>query len=131
MEELLEIARKVSDQVEVYSLDQTVDSVSFENAKLKDIDSKLQSGISLRIIKGGNLGFAFTRNPISHREHRERRDKSTGYEEFLQNALDSLNGGVEASFDLPVTRDLAQLDTYNPAIESLTNTTIVDECNRI
>ncbi|HAZ31500.1 MAG TPA: TldD/PmbA family protein [Dehalococcoidia bacterium] len=118
MEELLEIARKASDQVEVYSLDHTVDSVSFENAKLKDIDSKLQSGISLRIIKGGNLGFAFTRNLISG-------------EEFLQNALDSLNGGVEAGFDLPVTRDLAQLDTYNPAIESLTNTTIVDECNRI
>ncbi|MCL0034778.1 TldD/PmbA family protein [Dehalococcoidia bacterium] len=118
MEELLEIARKASDQVEVYSLDQTVDSISFENAKLKDIDSKLQSGISLRIIKEGKLGFAFTRNLISG-------------EEFLQNALHSLKGGVEAGFDLPATWDLAQLDTYNPAIESLTNTTMVDECNRI
>jgi PmbA protein len=118
MEALLEIARKVSDQVEIYSLDQTGDFVSFENAKLKDIDSKLQSGVSLRIIKGGKLGFAFTRSLISGKE-------------FLQNALDSLKGGVEANFNLPVTRELAQLDTYNPAIESLTNTTIVDECNRI
>jgi len=116
MEELLEIAKKVSDQVEIYSLERTVDSVSFENAKLKDVDSKLQSGISLRIIKEGKLGFAFTRNLIDG-------------EEFLQNALDSL--GVEAGFDLPVTRDLPQLDTYNPDIESLTNTTIVDECSRI
>ncbi len=118
MEELLEIAKKVSDQVEIYSLDQTVDSVSFENAKLKDIDSTLQSGISLRIIKDGKLGFAFTRNLISGGE-------------FLQNALDSLKGGVETGFNLPFTREPAQLDTYNPAIESLTNTTIVDECNRI
>lgn len=116
MEALLEIAKKVSDQVEIYSLEQATDSVSFENAKLKDIDSKLQSGISLRIIKDGKLGFAFTRNLISG-------------EEFLQNALDSLS--VEAGFDLPVTRDPAQLDTYNSAIETLTNTNIVDECNRI
>jgi PmbA protein len=118
MEELLETARRISDQVEVYSLDQTVNSVSFENAKLKDIDSKLQSGISLRIIKDGKLGLAFTRNLIDP-------------EELLQNALDSLNGGVEAGFDLPFTRDPAALDTYRPAIESLTNTTIADECNRI
>ena len=118
MEELLEIARKASDQAEVYSLDQTGDSVSFENAKLKDIDNKLQSGISLRIIKDGKLGFAFTRNLISG-------------EELLQNALDSLKGGVEAGFDLPAVQDMVQLDAYNPAIESLTSATIIDECNRI
>jgi len=116
MEALLEIAKKVSDQVEIYSLEQTIDSVSFEDAKLKDIDSKLQSGTSLRIIKDGKLGFAFTRNLISG-------------EEFLQNALGSLS--VEAGFDLPVTQDPAQLDTYDSAIETLTNTNIVDECNRI
>lgn len=116
MEALLEIAKKVSDQVEIYSLEQTIDSVSFEDAKLKDVDSKLQSGTSLRIIKDGKLGFAFTRNLISG-------------EEFLQNALDSLS--VEAGFDLPITRDPAQLDTYNSAIETLTNTNIVDECHRI
>ena len=116
MEALLEIAKRVSDQVEIYSLEQTIDSVSFEDAKLKDIDSKLQSGTSLRIAKDGKLGFAFTRNLISG-------------EELLQNALDSLS--VDVGFDFPLTQDPAQLDTYNPAIEALTNTDVVDECNRI
>ena len=116
MEALLEIAKRVSDQVEIYSLEQTIDSVLFEDAKLKDIDSKLQSGTSLRIIKDGKLGFAFTRNLISG-------------EELVQNALDSLS--VEVGFDLPVTQDPAKLDTYDPAIEALTNSDIVDECNRI
>ena len=116
MEALLEVAKKVGDQVEIYSLEQTIDSVSFEDAKLKDIDSKLQSGTSLRIIKDGKLGFAFTRNLISG-------------EEFLQNALDSLS--VEVGFDLPVTQDPAQLDSYDSAIETLTNADIVDECDRI
>lgn len=119
MEELLQIARRVVDQAEVYSLDRTADSVSFENANLKEIDSKLQSGISLRIIKDRNLGFVFTRNLINK-------------DEFLQNALDSLKGGVEAGFDFPGPRDdLAQLETYDPAIESLTSTAMVEECNRI
>jgi len=118
MEKLMEIAKKVSDKVEIYSLEQITDSISFENAKLKDVDSKLQSGFSLRIIKDGKMGFAFTKNLVDR-------------DEFLQNALNSLKGGAEANFDLPLTKDLPKLDTYNPSIESLTNTEIVNECNRI
>ena len=53
MERLMEMAGKVSDQAEVYALDQTTDGVSFENGKLKDIESSLQSGVSLRLIKDG------------------------------------------------------------------------------
>ncbi len=118
MEKLLDIARRVSDKVEIYSIEQTVDSISFENAKLKDINSKLQSGTSIRIIKDEKLGFAFTKNVIDE-------------EELVSNALASLKGGVEAKFNLPFANDLPQLDTYDPAIENLTTTTIVDECNRI
>ncbi|MCK4329515.1 TldD/PmbA family protein [candidate division WOR-3 bacterium] len=118
MEKLMEIAKKVSDKVEIYSLEKTENGIVFENAKLKDIDSKLQSGFSLRIIKDGKLGFAFTKNLIDR-------------EEFVQNALDSLKGGVEAKFNLPLTKDLPKLQTYDPSIETLTNTEIVDECNRI
>ncbi|MCI2425649.1 TldD/PmbA family protein [Candidatus Acetothermia bacterium] len=118
MEKLLDIARKVSDQVEIYSNEQTVDSISFEDAKLKDIDSKLQSGTSIRIIKDGRLGFAFTKNLIDEKE-------------LVNNALASLKGGVEAKFNLPFANDLPHLNTYDPSIEDLTPTTIVDECNRI
>ncbi len=63
MEKLVEIAKKVSDQVEVYSLQETGDGVSFENAKLKDVGSKIQSGFSLRLIKDGRQGFAYTKKP--------------------------------------------------------------------
>ncbi len=67
MERLLEMAKKVSDGVELYVLEEWGDEVSFENGALKDIESKSQSGISLRIIKDGHLGFAYTKNLI-HRE---------------------------------------------------------------
>lgn len=118
MEALLEMARKAGEQAEVYSLEEASDGVDFEDGKLKDIQSKSQSGISLRILRQGKLGFAYTRNLI----HRG---------ELLQNALDSMKGEVEALFDLPRTLEVPSLDTYDPSIEEVTNSSIVQECNRV
>jgi len=118
MEEILEMAKKVSDRAEVYSVGYRTDSVSFENAKFKDIDSRILSGVSLRIIRDGKQGFAYTKNPVRK-------------EDLIRNALDSLKGGVAGSFDFPLTRDLPVLNTYNPAIDTISNTTMVEECERV
>jgi PmbA protein len=118
MERLLEIARKHASQADVYSLDYLDNNVSFENAKLKDIDSKIQSGIALRLFKDGKVGTAYTRNLIDR-------------EGLVQNALASLKGGVEAAYDLPLTVGLPALASYDSAIERLTNAAIVDECTRV
>jgi PmbA protein len=118
MEKLLEMAKKVCDKVEVYSVEYTNNHVSFENAKLQNIDNKFQSGISLRIIKDGKLGFAYTRNLINR-------------EELLQNALESLKGGVGADYDFPLTKKLPQLNTYDPSLEDLSSKQAVEECTRV
>ena len=118
MEQILELASKVSDKAEVYSLEYRTDGVSFENARFKDIDSRIQSGISLRIIKDGKQGFAYTKNPVRK-------------EDLIRNALDSLKGGVEGSFDFPLTNNLPALNTYDPAIETISNTGMVEECERV
>jgi PmbA protein len=118
MERLLEMAGKVSDKAEIYSFDARGDSVSFENAHLKDIDSSIQSGVSLRIMKNGILGFAYTKN-LANREG------------LIQNALDSLKGGVEGLFELPLTKDMPSLNTYDPSAETLSNSAMVEECNRV
>lgn len=118
MEQLLEMAKKVSDKVEIYYVDNRGDAVSFENANLKDIESRIQSGISLRIIKGGTLGFAYTRNLINK-------------EELIRNALDSLKGRVEGLFVFPLTGDSPSLDTCDPSVETLSNSVIVEECKRV
>jgi len=118
MERLLEIARKHADAVDIYSREYTDNSVTFENAKLKDIDSKLQSGIALRVFKDGKVGTAYTQNLIDR-------------EGLVQNALASLKGGVEATYELPRTTGLPKPAAYDPAIERLTNAGIVDECARV
>jgi PmbA protein len=118
MEQLLQMAKKVCDQAEIFSISYTDDSVFFENARLHNIDSKKQSGFSLRIIKDGKLGFAYTRNLIDRQE-------------LLANALDSLKGGVEANYDFPLTKGLPQLDAFNPSIENVSSSQLVEECTRI
>jgi len=118
MERLLKKAMKHCDQAEVYSLEQTVDQITFQNMKLQDIDSQIQSGISLRIIKNGILGFAYTKN-LGNRD------------ELLNNALNSLKGNVKARFRLPKTMKVMKLATYDPTIEHLTTNTVVDECKKV
>ncbi|MEO0082623.1 MAG: metallopeptidase TldD-related protein [candidate division WOR-3 bacterium] len=118
MERLLELARKYADAVSVYSRDTVTDSVSFENAKLKDIESSRQSGVSLMLFKDGKMGLAYTRNLIDR-------------EELVQNSLISLKAGVEAGYELPLTRSAGQLHTYDPGIEGLTTEKLADECARI
>jgi len=118
MERLLEMAGQAADSAEVYALEEAGDSVSFENGRLKEIESQSQAGMSLRIIRDGHLGFAYTKNLIDRKG-------------FLQNALDSLKGGVEAGFEFPCTRHVPSLDTYDPSIENLANGAIVEECQRV
>ncbi len=118
MEKLMQIAKKYADKVELYSIEENTNSISFENARLKDTDTKFQSGIGIRIIKEGKVGVAYTKNLIDR-------------EELVKNALNSLKGGVQADFDLPLTKDLSRLNTYDPSVEELSNTVIVEECKRI
>jgi len=118
MKRMLDIAAKKSDKTEIFSLEEKTDIIRFENFKLKDIETRIQSGVSLRIQKDGKLGFAYTKNLYDR-------------EELLNNALSSLAVGVEASFDFPLTEKLPELDTYDTFIESVFASDVVEECNRI
>jgi len=118
MEELLEMANKVCDEAEVYSIEQNHRPVTFKNAKIHDVDSKFQSGISLRVLKNGKIGFAYTRN-LPERE------------ELLRNAVDSLKGGVAADYAFPFTRSIAELDTYDSSVEKISGADLVEECKRV
>lgn len=118
MEKLTELAKKHSDQFELYTLHQTQNTIRLEDSKLKDIQSSIQSGVSIRIIKDNRLGFAYTK-------------KLQKPEELMQNALNSLKGGVEARYKFPHTEGIPQLNTYDRAIDEATNTAIVEEGRRI
>lgn len=118
MERLLKMAGKAADQGEVYFLEHQSDLVQFENGRLKEIESKMQSGLSLRIIKDGCLGFAYTKNLLNP-------------EDLLHQALDSLKGKVEAPFDFPSGSPLPFLQTDDPHLQEVTNSALVEEGSRV
>jgi PmbA protein len=118
MQRLLKKAAKYCDQAEVYLLEHMIDRITVQNMKLQDIESQIQSGVSLRIIKKGVLGFAYTRNLG---------DRS----ELLNNALNSLKGEVRVAFHFPKTLKVKALSTYDANIEELTNSAIVAECKKV
>ena len=118
MEELLEKAKGLCEQAEIYSQEQVVDSVYFENGRLKNIESQNRFGISLRIIKDGLMGFAYTRNLLDPGE-------------LLGQALDSLRGEVEARIEFPASASRSDYKSYDPAIEDLSSARMVEEGRRI
>lgn len=118
MEKTIALARAHSDQAELYSLEQTQNTIRLEDTKLKDVQSTMQSGASIRLVKNKKLGFAYTRS-------------LNNAEELVQNALESLRGGVDVKFDFPLTPIVPTLNTYDDNITRTTNTAIVNECRRI
>lgn len=118
MERLLETARPVCDQAEVFAVDTEETTCTFQNAAFHDLETSFRGGVSLRVIKNGRLGFAYTRNLMDSGE-------------LLQNAVDSLHGGVEARFDFPDTTSVPRLSTSHPDLKSLNSEVMVQECARV
>ncbi|MFO7675472.1 MAG: TldD/PmbA family protein [bacterium] len=118
MDKLLEIARRKAYQAEVFSTSTAADAVSFENGRLKNIQSSMLSGVGLTVMKSGRLGTAYTRN-LADRDG------------LVDNALAALAGGVEADYQLAPAANLPELNSYDAGIERLTSADLVGECNRL
>ncbi len=117
MEKLLKIAREYADEVEVYSLRKSNNSINYTNGKPKDMDFKIQSGVSLRIIKDGKIGVSYTKN-LKDRKR------------LVENALKSLKGGVKAEYSFPSDYNAKDLDTYDEEIEKISGKKLLKEAER-
>lgn len=106
MDRLLEIASVVSDQAEVYHVETNQTSIVVRDGELDEVFSTIQSGYSLRIIKSGKLGSAYTKN-LHDRE------------ELIQNARLSMERGVEVAFDFPQAPAAAAFDQYHDDVAHL------------
>ncbi|PIE52150.1 hypothetical protein CSA37_07825 [Candidatus Fermentibacteria bacterium] len=104
MEKLLELAKSRGCKAEVFSVRDKSVSMSKENGAVSDVSASIQSGVSLRVIRDGKIGTAFTRNLINR-------------EELLENALLSLNAGVEVYYDFPDSGTVVHQADYDPSVE--------------
>lgn len=99
-EKILEAALKEVDSAEVMFEQGEGRSVSFENNKLKSVDTKSIRGVGLRVIKDGRIGFSSTTDLRK-------------LERLIANAIESAKFGQEAKFEFPPQTSFPEIETYD------------------
>ena len=112
-DDLLERARARFGQAEVYRLESESHPVSFEANKLKEIMRRDQSGVALRVIHDGRIGFTSTTNP-------ELEDA------LVDRAGNLATYGSEARFEFPCAAACPPVNIYDPALDGLSEEAMIE-----
>jgi PmbA protein len=115
MKKLLEMAMDRADQAEVYHLRESNGEIELRNSVLSDLESSIQSGYSLRIMRDGRLGTAYTKNLLDRLE-------------LVDHAIASLEGRVDADFNFPGPFEMPALESWDGSVEKLGFTDLRDYC---
>jgi len=105
VENILALAQKTAEASEIFAVAAEETSVQFETNRLKHIQSKQSTGIALRIIKEGRLGYATTTDPDD-------------IDNLINNAVETARFGMPAKFQLPAPSAYPRIDTFDPAVEA-------------
>jgi PmbA protein len=106
-ESILVAARRLgAQQAEVFAVETEETPVRFEANRLKEINARQTSGVALRVIVDGRIGFASSTKP---------RD----VEELAAAALETAPFGPEAHLNFPRDGQAPEIDIFDDAVESL------------
>ena len=105
-QEALERALKVAQEAEVFHLHRRDEPVVFEANRLKRIEGRESSGMALRIVKDGRIGFSSTTNE---------RD----VESLVDNAVEMAPFGPKAWLTFPGPQRYEEVPVHDPEVESL------------
>ena len=106
MEEILALARKFAEEAEVYKVSTEEAPVHFEANRLKAIQSKQSTSISLRLIKNGKLGYAAASGEIDPRK-------------LVDIAVETAEFGMPAKFSFPSAQNFPQVKILDPEVETI------------
>ncbi len=102
-EEVLRRTKAVADEAEVYAMTSVQTPVKFEANRLKQIETRETSGVALRLIVNGRIGFASTTN-------------LDNLQVLVDNALAVASYGSEAKFTFPEVANHTPIPVYDPAL---------------
>jgi PmbA protein len=105
LEELLEKAKRVSQEAEVFYVHHRDEPVLFEANRVKLVESRESSGVSLRVIKDGKVGFSSTS---------DFRDTDS----LVNNTMEMVPFGPEARLEFPTYSSFSPVEIYDPRTES-------------
>jgi PmbA protein len=93
-------------QTEVFAVETEETPVRFEANRLKEINARQTSGVALRVIVDGRIGFASSTKPGD-------------VEELAAAAVETAPFGPEAHLDFPRDGQAPEIDIFDDAVESL------------
>ena len=106
LEELLDKARKISQGAEVFHLLHRDEPVHFEANRVKLVETRESSGVALRIIKDGKIGFCSTSD-------------FTDPDGLINKALEMVSFGPEARLGFPSYCGFPQVEVYDADTEAV------------
>jgi PmbA protein len=106
VEHILTQAKKRAEEAEVFQVSSEETQVRFEANRLKQLQTKQQTSIALRIVKEGRIGYATA--------------TGTGDgQELVNNAVETAHFGIIARFQLPGLTDYPQVEVFDAAVASV------------
>lgn len=112
-ESLLNAATAKFDQAEVYRVESESHPVSFEANRLKEIMRRDTSGVALRVIDAGRIGFSSTTDAARESE-------------LVDRAGSLARFGAEASFDFPAATEYPKVGTFDPTVPEVSQQSMID-----
>ena len=106
MENILDQAKRVAEEAEVFMISSEETPVQFEANRLKHIQSKQSCSMALRIIKQGKIGYAVT-------------TELSDNQSLVNMAMETAQFGMTAKFELPSLTAYPQVEVYDPDTESV------------
>lgn len=106
LESLLNKAKKVCQQAEVFWVTSQNTDASFEANRLKSVETRQGRFLALRIVKDGRIGVSST-------------NKLDNADEILDMALDVAKFGAKAEFVLPSAQSYPDVKVYDDAVNQV------------
>ena len=105
LEELLDKAATACQAAEVYHVQHKEEPVHFEANRLKLVETRESSGVALRVVKDGRIGFSSTSD-------------LSDVDGVVEHTLETAPFGPEASLEFPTRQDYAPVEVYDPGVAS-------------
>ena len=113
MEDILELAKQVAEEAEVFLASYEVTPVVFEANRLKQLQTRQSMTVALRIIREGKIGFS-TATSLDD------------IQALVDRAVDVAQFGATAKFELPAYQVYPKVEVYDPKVESFTIEQMID-----
>lgn len=117
-ERLLEKAAAVTEQADLFIVESESTPVNFEANRLKSLESKQSSSLTLRVIKEGRLGLGVSTRPDDD-------------DKVLEMALETARFGQTVEFDLPGQQDYPEVLTWDEEVLKVSTSEMVDMGQRM